>query len=294
MIDRKYLPSEQFIARVIIIVIIIVVVLGMYGLVKFIKNKISSKSGDQPASLTIGNIIQKDSNNNGIADWEEYLWGLDPKKNGSENKEFISAKKSALTQSGDIVPTDYSQITDNEILSQQFFATIISLQQSGQLDETAMNSVSEAIGKNVETTPIPDIYTNSMLTIKNDSTLTNQAYRDAISNLVTKYQDADIGSELTFIIQALSNNDPQALYVATTVASSYQSFGQELVKIPVPRSLAGVHLSAANNYEKTGQSIKSLAKVLADPIAGMNAILSYKQYNDALASDLEKISSLLQ
>lgn len=294
MIDRKYLPSEQFIARVIIIVIIIVVVLGMYGLVKFIKNKISSKSGDQPATLTIGNIIQKDSNNNGIADWEEYLWGLDPKKNGSENKEFISAKKSALTQSGDIVPTDYSQITDNEILSQQFFAAIISLQQSGQLDETAMNSVSEAIGKNVETTPIPDIYTSSMLTIQNDSTLTIGAYRDAIGNLVTKYQNADIGSELTFIIQALSNNDPQALYVATTVASSYQSFGQELVKIPVPRSLASAHLSAANNYEKTGQSIKNLAKVLADPIAGMNAILSYKQYNDALASDLEKISSLLQ
>lgn len=294
MIDRKYLPSEQFIARVIIIVIIVVVVLGMYGLVKFIKNKIQSKSGDQPATLTIGNIIQKDSNNNGIADWEEYLWGLDPKKNGSENKEFISAKKSALTQSGDIVPTDYSQITDNEILSQQFFAAIISLQQSGQLDETAMNSVSEAIGKNVETTPIPDIYTSSMLTIQNDSTLTIRAYRDAIGNLVTKYQDADIGSELTFIIQALSNNDPQALYVATTVASSYQSFGQELMKIPVPRSLAGAHLSAANNYEKTGQSINNLAKVLTDPIAGMNAILSYKQYNDALASDLEKISSLLQ
>ena len=192
------------------------------------------------------------------------------------------------------MPTDNSQVSDNEMLSEQFFAAIISLQQSGQLDETSMNSISEAIGKNVTTTSIPDIYTNSMLTIQNDSTLTNQAYHDAIGKLVTKYQDADIGNELTFIVQGLSNNDPQALYAATTVASSYQSFGQELIKIPVPRSLATLHLSAANNYEKTGQSIKNLAKVLTDPIAGMNAILSYKQYNDALASDLEKISGLLQ
>ena len=181
MIDRKYLPSEQFIARVIIIVVIITVILGMYSLVKFIKNKISSKSGDHPATITIGSIIQKDTNNNGIPDWEEYLWGLDPNKNGPENKEFISAKKNALTQSGEIVPIDYSKITDNEILSQQFFATIISLQQSGQLDKASMKSVSEAIGKNVETTPIPDIYTRSMLIIQNDSTLTRESYHDAIS-----------------------------------------------------------------------------------------------------------------
>jgi hypothetical protein len=53
-------------------------------------------------------------------------------------------------------------------------------------------------------------------------------------------------------------------------------------------------LGAANNYEKTGQTIKDLAKILSDPIVGMKALINYKKYNDALASDLEKISETLQ
>lgn len=292
---KKYLPSKKFVAIILIIIVFIVLFFAIKGVISLFKNKKSIKTNGEITTMVIGDIGQKDSNFNGIADWEEYLWGLDPYKNGPENKEFISSKKRALTQSGDILPIDDSKtITDNELLSQQFFATIISLQQTGDLNEESMNSVSEALGKNIEATPIPDIYTSNMLTIKNDSTLANTTYRDALGKLITKYVDADIGSELTFIVQGLGNKDPQALYAAVTVAEAYQSFGKEFIKIPVPKSLSAIHLSAANNYEKTGQSIKDLAQILSDPIIGMRAIISYKQYNDALASDLEKISEILQ
>jgi len=292
---KKYLPSKKFVAIFFLIIVFIVLFFTVKGVISLFKNRKLVKNNGEVTTMVVGDIIQKDSNYNGIADWEEYLWGLDPNKNGPENKEFISAKKKELTQSGDILPVDDSKaITDNELLSQQFFATIISLQQTGDLNEESMNSVSEAIGKNVEIVPIPDIYTNNMLTIQNDSTLANTNYYDALSELITKYIDADIGSELTFIVQGMGNKDPQALYVAVTVAEAYQSFGKELIKIPVPKSLATTHLSAANNYEKTGQTIKDLAQILSDPIIGMRAIISYKQYSDALAVDLEKISEILQ
>ena len=66
------------------------------------------------------------------------------------------------------------------------------------------------------------------------------------------------------------------------------------MKIPVPASLSATHLSAANNYQKVGQTIKDLAQILSDPLIGMKSIISYKQYSDALYSDLEKISGILQ
>lgn len=292
---KKYLPSKKFVSILLIIIIFMALFFAIKGIVSLFKNK---KTDGKPISMTIGtpeSISQKDSNNNGIADWEEYLWGLDPNKNGPENKEFISAKKKQLAQSGEISPIDDSQtITNNELLSQQFLATVVSLQLTGDLNEESMKSVSEALGKNVEAIPIPDVYTSKMLTIQNDSTLTNTAYRNALSKLITKYIDADIGSELTFIVQGLSNKDPQALYAAVTVAEAYQSFGKEFVKIPVPRSLSTAHLSMANNYEKIGQTIRDLAQILSDPIIGMRAIISYKQYSDALSFDQEKISEILQ
>lgn len=293
-IEKKYLPSKKFIAIVLFIVILIALFFVMKGVISLFKSrKLDSKT---PGNVTVvGSLLQKDTNKNGIPDWEEYLWGLNPNINGPENKEFILAKKNSLIQSGDMVaPDDSKSITDHEMLSQEYFATIVALQQTGQLDETSMKSIAETVGKNIETTPIPDIYTNSMLTIKSDSVLSEKTYKDNLSTLINKYTDANIGSELTFIVQGISNNDPQAFYAAKTVAEAYQSFGKEFLKIPVPRSLATTHLSAANNYEKVGQTINDLAKTLSDPLVGMKSIINYKNYSDALATDLEKISEFLQ
>ena len=290
--NKKYLPSEQFIARVIIIVIIITVVFGMYELVKFIKNKVTKK--DAPIQLVIGDIIQKDSNNNGIADWEEYLWGLDPKKNGESNKEFITAKKETLSQSGSVLTNDSRTSATNAALSEQFFALIVSLEQSGQLDEQSIQSISDALGKTVEAKPINDIYTSNDLKIIQDSDEANINYFKAFSSLVTKYENEDIGSELTLISQGLGNNDPQALYAAKTVGEAYKSFGKELMQIPVPGVLSTAHVKLANDYEKTGESIESLTQILSDPIVGMSAIINYKKYSDGIVSDIDDISKKLQ
>ena len=292
---KKYLPSKKFITVLLVIAVFIILFFTIRGVVSLFRSKIASKG--QQTKLTIEtptSISQKDSNNNGVPDWEEYMWGLDPTKNGPSNKEYIATKRQALMDSGAIIPDDSKAITDNERLSQEFLATIVSLQQTGSLDQDSMNSVSEAIGKNIVATPIADIYTSSMLMVKSDSTIANNAYSDALTALITKYKDADIGSELTFIIQGLENKDPQALYAASTVGDAYQSFGKDFMKIPVPKSLAVAHLSAANDYEKTGETIKDLSKMLSDPIIGMKALINYKKYNDALASDLEKISEILQ
>lgn len=289
--NKSYLPSKEFVIKVLAIILIVGGVLGISKLFQYLKNRKDNKP--QAKVSVIGDLIQKDTNKNGIPDWEEYLWGLDPEKNGPENKEFILAKKKTIQESG-IVLNDESLITDHEMLSRQFFAAIIALQQTGQLDETSMKSISEAVGKNIEPVSIPDMYTKDMLKIKDNSQASSDNYRVQVEKLIQKYSNADIGSEITFIIQGISSNDPQALYAAQTVATSYENFGEEFLTIEVPNYLAEKHLSAANNYAKVGQTIKDLSKSLLDPITGMKSILNYKNYSDKLSSDLESISNLLQ
>ncbi len=292
---KNFLPSKKFVTNVLIILVILVVFFAIKQTISYFRNRKTNSGNPIPVQMTVSNIVQKDDNNNGIPNWEEYLWGLDPSKNGPENKEFILAKKKSLTENGIIATEDDSAVlTQNEILSRQFFATLVSLQETGQLDETSMQSVAEAIGQNVETTPLDDIYTRNMLTIKSDSLLEKDDYQKNLSDLVSSYQDADIGSELTLISGGLASNDPQALYAAKTVADSYRSFGQELIVIPVPSSLVNTHLDLANNYEKVAQSIEGLTMILTDPIVGMRATINYKKYSDLLTSDLEKIYNALQ
>lgn len=292
---KKYLPSKKFISLTLIIIILLGLFFTIKGLVFLIRENSTSGDNKKINTVVVGDLIQKDSNSNGIADWEEYLWGLNPQKNGPENKEFILAKKKNLSQSGEIIQNDDSRtITNNEILSRELFATIVSLQQTGDINDESIQSIASAIGEEVKANPIPSVYTKEDLTLKNDSEAANYAYYKAFEALVTKYEDRDIGSELTLISQGLGSNDPQALLAATTVAEAYRSFAKELVKIAVPISIYPIHLSLVNNYDKTGQSIDGLTRTLIDPIVGMKSLLNYKNYSDALVSDIEKLTEILQ
>lgn len=290
---KKYLPSKKFLAGVLLIIIAVSFFFTIKGIITLVKHKNLTKN--QPTSIVVGDLIQKDGNNNGIADWEEHLWGLDPDKNGAKNKEFILSKKKSLSDAGQISIEDESKtITDNQALSQELFATIISLQESGNLTDEAIKSITESIGSQVVTTPLPDAYDRADLIIKKDSPGANTAYYNAFEALVNKYADKDIGSELTLISQGLGSNDIQALYAAKTVGDAYREFGAEFIKIPVPASFYNVHLSLANNYDKTGQTVQDFSMLLSDPMTGMKSILNYNKYSNALVADIEKLATILQ
>lgn len=288
--NREYLPSKIFMIRIAIILVIIATFFGISKIYKYFKNK---SNDEVPVKVLVKDIVQKDSNNNAIPDWEEFLWGLNPEKDGQGNKEIIMQKKQALAEKDNSLFSGESKTKENEVLSKEFFSIIMSLLQSGNLDQNSMAEISKIIGEKIESAPTPDIYTKSMLTIRNNEG-SDIAYFEKFQKLTDKYTDADIGSELTIIAQGLLKNDPQALYATKTIALAYRSFGAELIKIPVPEYFSAGHLSLANDYEKTAQSIEELVQILDNPMVGMRGVINYKKYSDAIISDLKNISDNLE
>jgi hypothetical protein len=286
---KEYLPSKEFIVRIVIIAAVVGLVFGIYKITTYIRNHSSKKS---LTPLVIKDIVQKDSNANGIPDWEETLWSLDPTKDGPSNKEFIEAKQATLAaqnkEAG--LPDASDPATENEALAREFFAVIMSLEQTGNLDESSMAAVSEAIGKKIVTEPIADLYRKETVKVTEDDPLETIKYYTAYLNLNIKYKDRDMGNELSFIATALEKNDPQALAAVKTIATAYRSFAKDLIKISVPSPFVAIHLSMANNYEKTAQSIEDFTKILSEPLVGMKALINYKKYSDAIALDIEHLS----
>lgn len=292
--NKDYLPSRGFIMKVVIIAIILLIIFGVYRLTTFVHDKISNKP---PTKILVKDLVQKDTNSNGIPDWEESLWGLDPNKNGPSNKEFILAKREALAKDASIDTSNSSAgtqiVSENDALAREFFAVIMSLEQTGNLNDDSLKSVSEAIGKKIVAEPIADIYTRDMLTIKDPTPSATDAYLDAFKNLLLKYKDKNMGDELSFVATAVKNNDAGGVKAVGSIASAYRSFGKELVKIPVPSNLITTHLALANNYEKVAQSIEALAKIFTEPMTSMKGIVNYKKYNDALVAGIQDLSDNL-
>jgi len=291
VIDKKYLPSKQFQARVLILLILVGLFLGITELTHFIKKKIAVKKGAED-TLIVKDLVLQDSNVNGIPDWEESLWGLDPYENGPENKAFILAKRESLAKDTSVpVLTDEGiNSKENEALSKEFFAVIMSLQQTGNLNEDTMNAVSKAVGQKIVAEPIADIYTKEMLTIKDDEDFGNLDYFSKYINLNVEYAKKNMGDELFFIETAINNNDKTALKLVVNIANTYRDYSKDLMNIAVPSDLASTHLSLANNYEKVAQSIYSLTKLFDEPIEGMKGIVNYNKYSEALVLDIGSLS----
>jgi hypothetical protein len=288
---KKYLPSKNFVATVLFFVILITLFFVGKGIVSLIKNRKQSRG--TPTKMLVGNIIQKDSNDNGIPDWEEYLWGFDPTKNGPANKESITAKKNSLTSrvGNDVTEgnEDADDLSQSESLSRQVFALIVSLQQSGGLDASAVQSISDTVGEQINATPIADKYTEEMATVVKTTAESLEKYKNDLGDLFIEYMDKDMGEELIFIAEAIKSNDQTALYAAKTVAISYKEIAERLMNLSVPTSKVETHLNLANDYSKTGQSIEGMSLLLSDPIVGMKSLINYKNYSEALVLDIEAL-----
>jgi len=289
--DKKYLPSKKFIKIVFSILLIIVVAFALYELIKFEKNK-NKNVASVEVEITKG--VQKDSNSNGIPDWEERLWGLNPNKNGEANKATILAKRAAINPNiNSDKATGNSTEDQNSALSKEFFAAIMSLAQNGNLDTNSLNVITNSISQKIVAEPIPDTYTMHSLNVVPASVTTRNKYFIDFTNLISKYENDDIGSELSLIIQGIASNNQQIISSAEGIATAYRNFSQDLSKVPVPSDIAPLDLKIVNNYEKNAQAIEGLLRVEKDPLVGMKALINYNKYNTDLVKNIKNLSGIL-
>ncbi len=284
--NKSYLPSKKFLKSVGAITILLAIAFIITKITPSIKDKLHRNSIAK--NLMIKEVVAEDSNHNGIADWEESLWGLDPKGDGASNKEFILAKKKALDDGN---PNNDDAVTENDKLAREFFALIVSLKQTGNLNENSIANLSNGIGKKVVAEQIPDIYTKAIINTTETNTKTIKAYYTNFKKLANRYINSGIGNELTYMGKAVSENDKESIAGLKNIANEYRGFGQDLIQLEVPSSLSDLQLKLANDYEKNAVAIEQMSIMTADPITGMSALVSYKKNNDALAIDLKNLQN---
>lgn len=245
--------------------------------------------------MLVEDIVEQDSNDNGIADWEEILWDLDPNEDGEKNKVIILQKRRDIAIANGIDPNnilDEEDLNESDKLARELLPLIVSLQQGGNLNDESMQRIADEIGKKVDEKPIADIYTKDMLKTGGISSANMKSYYEALKKVNSPYMDKDLGNELNFIAQGLKNVDLQAFHAAELVAEAYIDYGKDLMKVTVPTSVTTTHLAMANNYEKTGVAIEQIIKVFDDPLIGMSGVIQYKRYNDALVVNLDELQKI--
>jgi hypothetical protein len=301
----KYLPSKKFViitsASLGLAVIIFVIFFMSSKGESFITGDKKNNTALKIENQTLAELIQNDSDDDGIPNWEEALWGTDPNKkitfNDMPDATYIENKKKEL-KIEENTSVEEQKLTETEKFAREFFTSYTAMKSSGQVDSDTINSFSNALGQKIIDPNLIDRYSETDIKINStDDSITKQKYYENMKKLFQSYQADGLGDELSIISNNLTLNSANGATDNTaqnnklsTIASAYQDFAQKTMEMSAPQSLAQYHLRIANSSNNTGISVSGMTKMTDDPIVGLLGLSQYQKYSEELikaVADLE-------
>lgn len=304
MAFTDYLPSKELQKKLLAIVLVIAVIAGLFFTVKlilFLVNKhwvnkqiknLPVELRDQVDVLTVGDLQKKDSNKNGIPDWEERLYGLDPFGNGDSNKASILDKKAKLREAtGANSDIDPAMNNNTGKFSREFLSIVLSLQQSGALNQNAVNDIAKSVGEELIPSEIKDYVKKSDLKIVRNSDITIDAYYEQMIQLVQNdKQAAQIGMELDMLADGLNTGSSSMFVGLDEISSNYKSIANKFKDVPVPEKLAGNHLALVNSLYNISASLEMIKKLDSDPVVALQGFYVYGTANQVMDQSLNSLA----
>ncbi len=264
-----------------------------------------SQEGLAYGNETLENIIIKDTDGDGVLDWEETLWGTDPLKkdtndDGTSDSVEIAKLKSAQEMSlggeGNTSTGETETLTETDKFSREFFSTVATLNQAGEMDQATINKLGESLAEHIKNTPTRKVFLLSELKILDDnSKQTITTYNNALKNIKIKnpanYTVIDVLQE--FFIDE-DNVDVNVLSKLDLIVENMRDTVTAMVKIPVPKSLSTQHLAVVNILEKILENISDIRLYESDTIVALSAIAQYAPNTDTLESSIDSLLITIQ
>lgn len=253
----------------------------------------------QVGNMTINQLIQMDSDWDGVLDWEESLWGTDPKKEntfGVSDATYIADKRKEIESD----PSQENKtLTETDKFAREFFAAFAAMKNSGQIDNQTIENFSSSLGENlVDATLINKYSENDIVLAKEDETKDWKEYYLAAGTLFEGYKEKGIGYELELTGGIASIGKAEGIQEYNDellkIAKAYQDFSKELLLVPVPESLKDYHIKILNNSNNTGIAVVNMSKIVTDPIVGISGLSQYEKYSADLVSSVKDLESLLE
>ena len=211
----------------------------------------------------------QDTDGDGIPNWEEALNGTDP---NVYTKRTVSTATPATTTEPYTPPTT---LTDK--FSQQFLENIIrtsageemTAEDKAKIVNDSVNQLSEQITDTFYTqADIKSVSQNDLASLRE--------YGNALGDTITK-NAVQKGSVLTFLGQALQDNNPEELAGLKPIEQTYAGIVKNLLLLETPSSFAQKHIDLITALSLIQSDLAGMQQVFSDPL---NSLVRIRRYQD--------------
>ncbi len=260
------------------------------------------------SDATFVDLVNKDTDGDGVMDWEEGLWSTDPTKKettpGTPDKVAIEKIKTAqgvavekTDTTKDSANQNDEKLTETEKFSRELFATVAAANQNGNtMDQPTIESLSDALSAKIKNPVVRKVY---LLTdIKIGASDDKQAISNYAGALINIQKIYTVNYTVLDVLQKFmvdeNNVDVSVLSKLDPIINQTNQVMQAGIKMSVPPSLAVMHLNVINSLERLSENLSDIKLYGTDPILSLGAISQYNQNANTLESDVGSLESTIQ
>ncbi len=238
---------------------------------------------------TVESLINKDTDGDGIPDWEENLLGTNPNKKDTNDDGILDnieiekraiAEGSSETQEGNLE----ENLTETDKFSRELFSTIATLSQTGQVDQTTVNKISASLIDQIKNSPPRIVFSTSDIKIIADNSISSiKQYNIAVNSIYNKYP---INNSVIDILEEFSSNaenpDSSVLSQLDPIIKQIDNIINAMLKTNVPQELSLLHLDVINGLERVMENLNDIELFDTDAVVAMSAMSKYQENADNL------------
>ncbi len=284
-------------------------IFGAYALAKNTSTPKIAVASTETELLAV--IAQRDTDKDGLPDWEEVLYGTNPTERDTRQ---LGMSDGEAVSRGLIVPranvpmpisTNKVEIDDTEspaqntltsVFAQSLFSKYILARQEngGDLSTEQISSLVQNARQQLMASvrPASNFKTKEDLSIIASSPDLLRKYAISAEEVLSTHSGNLSESELFYLDLALRNGDSEAIHNLEKLSRAYIDSAMGLVAIAVPSDLSGLSLDLINVLYRIGNEIGDFSRVTTDPIATMLSLAQYRDSIDNMIEIFQKISEM--
>ena len=256
----------------------------------------------------------KDTDSDGLPDWEESLYGTDPSNPHSVNEALTdreAVNKGMVTPKiSEPVATDTSlgPVTTNDIpgvdpapgsiteqFGQEFFQAYMTASRGGQLSDEQKNKLIGELLASFSTKAgkvLMSPYTS--VSVRVSPSTTALEYAGAVENIFRTHDVPEDSARAPELLEAfLGNNDQDALKKLKVYGDAHDAMVRDLLLISVPPSLAAQHLELIQSLDTLGRATRAVLRYEEDPLAVLGALSLYEPSSKSMLNSLQGMAQVI-
>ncbi len=299
---RDFLPNKYIISFVIIPILFFAIFFILKDFLDNDKEKVNFKYE------LIEKVEEIDSDNDGLKDWEERLYGTDPDNPDTDGDGFSDGKEveegtdPKTSQQSEIINLDKEIIKEEvvdsvynykkdenlnktDIFSRDLFVKILELKESGLINnEDAISKInSEIISEN-------RIFYSGSYTLKDLNIKKNKTKAELLRDFKKfareiKKDDDNRMDSAYYLISYIETEKPVFLEALKENFNDLEKLIDKSLKMEINQDISLIYLNYINSLDKLRKIVKTFLNVYEDPYTAIYSIESYfEAYNEMMES----------